>query len=93
MSSPTEEVDHKAEARGLLQWAVGDEPGVALNDAGPAITAALQLAQVHASLAIAEGQERVAKQMERIANRLDSVTEVSAHTQFGSGKRYLKVKP
>jgi len=87
--SETEQIDHGAEALRLLECAKND----ARIHSFEAAEHSLKLAAVHSSLAIAEGQERVAEKLSRIGKRLDSITEVSANTQFGSGKRYLKVKP
>lgn len=65
-----EKTNHKAEALSLIQWAVGDDPGPALNQAGPAVFTALQLALIYSNLAIAEGQERVAEELRAIKESL-----------------------
>jgi hypothetical protein len=64
-----EVVDHADEARGVLQWTVGDQgPDVLGRDqrVGPA----LQLAQVHASLAIEERLADITHQLEELNVRL-----------------------
>ena len=87
------EVDHRAEAlKQARQWvdAADREGSIGANKKAESY-ATVSLA--YSNLAIAEGQERVAEELSRINKRLDSITDVSPNTPFGSGKRYLKVKP
>ena len=87
------DVDHKAEAlRSARDWAeAADRVGAVGANKKAESYATVSLA--FSNLAVAEGQERVAEALGGIKKRLDSVTEVSPNTQFGSGKRYLKMKP
>ncbi len=73
MPSPDQHTDHRAEALGLIQWAVGDDPGPSLNKAEPALFAALQLAQIHSNLAIAQGQERVAEELRLLREKVSVI--------------------
>ena len=59
MPKDTDQVDHRAEALRLLEW-VGDVCG----PGDPRTDTVIAQAQVHASLAIAEGQERVVGALE-----------------------------
>jgi len=63
-------VDHAEEARGVLQWVVGGK-GPDVLDQDPRVVAALQLAQVYASLATVEALQGIWHQLEELNVRLD----------------------
>jgi len=67
MPKDTPQVDHKAEALMLL------EDASTIKETNPLAFVNLLEAHVHSNLAIAEGQERVARELERIAGREGTV--------------------
>lgn len=87
-----EKTDHKAEALRLLGEA-GEESGKLDGGDRDYVEQLRAEALVHSNLAIAEGQERVAEELSKFNKRFESILAHSPNTQFGSDKRYLKVKP
>lgn len=93
MPKDTPQVEHKAEALRLLEW-VGDPTDVAAANADdPRVEDVLAVAQIRSNLAIAEGQERVAKALEHIFDRLDDLTEVDrSPSRIGDGPRHVRTR-
>lgn len=77
MPKTTEQVtDHKAEALRLLEW-IGNPIETGGGD-DPRSADVLAVATIHSNLAIAEGQERVAKETKQLRLCLDEVIDPAA---------------
>jgi hypothetical protein len=64
-----EQVDHRAEAQGCLEW-LGTDDITQGTTADPRVPVALGVAQVHATLAVEEALGEVAHQLEELVQRL-----------------------
>ncbi len=85
MPKDTPQVDHRAEALRLLEKAEVADSALAEHYRGQAL--------VYSNLAIAEGQERVAKALEHIFDRLDDLTEVDrSPSRIGAGPRFVRTR-
>lgn len=89
--TPEEKVDHAEEARGVLRWTVGDQGPQALSEGDPRVHPALQLAQVHALLAIAEEVRGIREALNGINKRVDAVTDYDGRESGFRGKKKLRV--